>query len=441
MKKNDRFIGVCTGYNVDGLGVVKHDGLVFFVKNVLRGEEVEVVVTAMKKTYGFGHCVRHLTVSNHRQEVQCDIYKLCGGCHLQHMDKEEQCYFKRQKVVDCFASIAKMTPNVVEVLDMDSPYRYRNKVQVPIQLVNDEVKMGFYRNHSHDIIEFEDCLVQTKCSNKIVHRMKALLKEYQVASNFRHIVIKHSHNTDEVMVVWVVREYPFKFVEELKEKLMSEFSNIKSIVVNINQRNDNVVLSSDEVILTESGQIKESLNDFYFNISSRSFYQINPIQTKVLYEKAMEYATIKPEDIVVDFYCGTGTIGLFASQYAKKVIGVEIVPEAIADAKVNAENNGINNIQFICADAKDGSKEILKMGQKVDVVFVDPPRKGCDEETLSAIVEMAPKKIVYISCDPSTLARDCKLLKEWGYSVEEVQPVDMFPLTHHVETVCLLTRT
>lgn len=440
MKKNDQFSGKCIGYTVEGLGIVKHEGFVFFVKNMLRDEEGDIVVTAMKKSYGFGKCLQLTKMSEHRVEPKCSIVKHCGGCQIQHMDRSEQQYFKHQKVVDCFKSIAKMEPKINDVIDMEVPYRYRNKVQVPVQCHGTELKMGFYRNNTNDIVEFEDCLVQTEESNQIVQAMKKTIKEYNCGQFFKHVLIKHAHKTNEIMVVFIVSKYPFDNCDALKTKLLTEFPQIKSILVNINNRNDNVILTNEEIALTEQTIIQERLHELTFNISSKSFYQINPDQTQVLYDKAIEYAKLTHEDTVVDLYCGTGTIGLFAAQYAKKVIGIEIVEAAVIDAKVNATNNNISNIEFICADAKEGAKELLRRNEKIDVVIVDPPRKGCDESTLESIVTMNPKRIVYVSCDPSTLARDCALLAKSKYQIEEVQPVDMFPLTHHVESVVLLNK-
>lgn len=440
MNKNDQFFGKCIGYTVEGLGIVKYEGIVFFVKNMLRDEEGEIIVTSMKKNYGFGKCLELAKTSEHRVKPACSIVKHCGGCQLQHMDRNEQKYFKHQKVVDCFKSIGKMNPTIKDVIDMEAPYRYRNKVQVPVQYHGSDVKMGFYRNNTNEIVEFDDCLVQTEVSNQIVQAMKKYIKEYNCGKVFKHVLIKHAHKTNEIMVVFVVSTYPFEHCDVLKDRLLKEFPPIKSILVNINKRNDNVILTNEEVALTKDTMIQERLHDLTFNISSKSFYQINPEQTQVLYDKAIEYAQLTNMDTVVDLYCGTGTIGLFASQYAKKVIGIEIVEAAVVDAKVNAKNNNMSNIEFICADAKEGAKELLSRNENIDVVIVDPPRKGCDESTLTSIVTMNPKRIVYVSCDPSTLARDCALLAKSNYQVIEVQPVDMFPLTHHVENVVLLNK-
>lgn len=439
MNKNDHFVGTCTGYNVEGLGVVRHEGLVFFVKNMLVGEEGEIVITSLKKNYGFGKCLNLLNISKHRVEPKCTINNHCGGCQLQHMDRYEQKSFKVQKVKDCFKSIGKISCEVNDILDMDNPYRYRNKVQVPIQKVNGETKIGFYRNHTHEIIEFDDCLVQTEYSNEIIEYCKCLFDELNCSGVFRHVLIKHAHCTNQVMVVVVVKEYPFKDADYFINKLLEKFEFIESVIVNINNNNDNVILSNKEIVVAKKPMIQEKLHDLIFNISSQSFYQINPEQTRVLYDKAIEYAKLNGSETVVDLYCGTGTIGLFAALKAKKVIGIEIVSMAIEDAKENAKINNISNIEFICADAKEGAKQLLQRNEKIDVVIVDPPRKGCDLNTLASINEMNPERIVYVSCDPSTLARDVQILMGFGYELNKVQPVDMFPMTHHVETCVLLS--
>ncbi len=440
MKKNDKFIGKCLGYSVDGLGIVKEEGFVFFVKDMIADEEGEIVVTSLKKNYGYGKCLKHTKISEHRQEAVCTIYKSCGGCQLQHFDQEEQRNFKRQKVKDCFRSIAKIEVDVLEVLDMENPFRYRNKVQVPIQSKDREIKMGFYRNHTQEIIEFEDCRVQTELSNQILKYCKKKIQEYQCGADLRHILVKHAHEANQVMIVLVVRRYPFVNSEQFVQVLLEKFPQIESVIANINTREGNVILSNKEITLSKKDYIIEELDGLTFKISSKSFYQINPRQTAILYRKVMEFADLTGEEIVVDLYCGTGTIGLFASSKARKVIGIEIVEAAIKDAKENAIMNGTNNVEFICADAKEGARELVQRQEKVDVVIVDPPRKGCDESTLASIIQINPNRIIYVSCNPATLARDVKKLSQEGYQVNKVQPVDMFPMTNHVETVCLLSK-
>ena len=441
MKKNDKFIGKCSAYNSQGMGIVKYNDIVFFVPGIIKGETAEILIVKMLKNYGYGKLIKLIETSNHRKEPKCSVYKYCGGCHLQHMDKDEQAFFKTQLVKDCFRNIANMDITINDVLDMNYPYRYRNKVQVPFAKDKDgNLKAGFYRLHSNDIIEFSDCLVQTELSNSIIQFVKTKLISLGMGENFRHVLIKHAHNTNQVMIVLIVRKYPINKLDILKEELISNFKEIKSIIVNINPSNTNVILGDEEIVLYGDSKIQEELNEMYFNISSKSFYQINPKQTKILYNLAIEYANITKDDIVVDLYCGTGTIGLLAAKYAKKVFGIEIVQEAIEDAKVNAKNNKIENIEFINADAKVGAQLLLDRKQHVDVVIVDPPRKGCDKQTLEAINIFNPKRLVYVSCDPATLARDVKILSDYGYQPQIIQPVDMFPLTNHVETVVLLSK-
>lgn len=439
MRKNDEFIASCIDYDKDGNGVVKHDGFVFFVKNLIKEEQARIKIISLKKNYGYGKVVEILKESKERKNPPCSVYKTCGGCSLQHMSSLEQANFKKNIVINSFKSIAKMDVKVNDVLTMNNPYRYRNKVQVPVQF-DEELKIGFYRSFSNTIVEFDDCIVQSEISNNIIDFIKKELKNYEFKNIIRHIIIKHSHNTNEIMIVIVSKEVITLEINEFIENLSKSFKEIKSIILNVNKRNDNVILGEDEYLLKGSKYIKEDLCGFTFNISSKSFFQINPYQTEILYEKAMEYANIKPNEVVLDLYCGIGTIGMVASRYAKKVIGIEVVEEAIKDAKENAKNNNVNNIEFYCMDAGIGANKLIEEDLKPDVIIVDPPRKGLNKNAIEAILTLSPSRLVYVSCDPSTLARDCKIFNENGYSIKKVQPVDMFPQTTHVETIALLQR-
>lgn len=437
MKKNDKFIATCTSYNKEGLGIVKYDNIVFFVPGIIKNETAEILCVKMLKNYGYGKILKIIETSENRVEPICEVYKKCGGCHLMHMNSIEQKNFKTNVVKDCFHSIANMDVKVNDTLIMEDPYRYRNKVQVPFKANNGIMEAGFYRLHSNDIISFNDCLVQTKDSNNII----SFIKENYYIPELRHVLIKHAHNTNQIMIVLIVKAYPFTMQKQLVNDLLHKFDNIESIIANINDKETNVILGNKEIILAKNDHIQEELNGMYFNISSKSFYQINPKQTKVLYDLAIKFANINENDLVIDLYCGTGTIGLLASQYAKKVIGIEIVEQAIEDAKINAKNNHVDNIEFICADAAKGAKMLLDRKIKSDVVIVDPPRKGCDKQTLEAISIFDPSRLVYVSCDPATLARDVKILcEQYHYQIQKIQPVDMFPNTSHVETVVLLQR-
>ncbi len=440
MKKNENWQGVCEGYTYDGMGVVRFGDIVFFVPGLIEGEEAELSVTAMKKNYGYARIVKLLKESKHRVKPSCSVYKPCGGCQLMHMDLEEQMRFKGDKVKNIFLQNAHMEIEPKTILEAGYTERYRNKVQVPLQVNNGVVEMGFYQNRTNKIIPFEDCKVQTELSNEIVRRIHQWVEELGCGKSIRHVLIKHAHRTNQVMVCLVVRHYPFRGNEKLVRSLTETFPQIKTITCIENRREDNVILDGNETVLYGEGFITEQLLDCTFGISARSFYQINPYATEILYSKALEYAQLTGNETVIDLYCGTGTIGILASKHAKKVYGIEIVADAIKDAKVNAERNNVHNIDFFNADAKIGAKRLIQNKIQADVVIVDPPRKGCSRETLDAIETIAPKRLVYVSCDPATLARDVAILTEKGFTLEEVQPVDLFPNTLHVETVVLMSK-
>ena len=441
MKKNDLWQGAAEGYTYDGAGVVHMEDLVFFVPGLIEGEEAELGVTAMKKNYGYARIAKLKKPSPHRVVPQCSVYKQCGGCQLMHMDYTEQKRFKEDKVKGVFRQNAGMDITPLPIITSEHESAYRNKVQVPVQCDKSGVHMGFYRGRTNDIVEFDRCLVQTDRSNEIVQFVKKKLDDLRCGSKFRHVLIKHAHRSGEIMVCCVVREYPFKNADRFVQELTEHFSDIRSVTCIINRREDNVILDGKEIMLFGKPYIEEALLGCRFRISARSFYQINPYTTELLYAKAMEYAGLTGKETVIDLYCGTGTIGILCAKQAKKVYGIEIVDDAVKDARVNAQINGVTNIDFFTADAKLGARRLAENKIRADVVIVDPPRKGCSKETLDAILSIAPKRLVYVSCDPSTLARDCAYLDERGYHPEMIQPVDMFPHTNHVETVCLLSHS
>lgn len=440
MKKNDLWEGISEGYTYDGAGVVHQGDIVFFVPGLLEGEEAELGVTAMKKNYGYARIAKLKKASKHRVTPPCSVYKQCGGCQLMHMDYEEQKRFKENKVKGVFLQNAKMDITPLPILSGGHEKAYRNKVQVPVQCTKGSVKMGFYRNRTNEIAEFDYCTVQTEESNEIVRFMRRNLDTLKCGTVFRHVLIKHAHRTGEIMVCFVVRKFPFHNMDRLVEQLTKAFPSIRSVVCIENRREDNVILDGKETVLFGTPYIEEELLGCRFRISARSFYQINPYSTEVLYSKVLEYAELTGTETVIDLYCGTGTIGILAAKQAKKVYGIEIVADAVKDAKVNAGLNNVKNIEFFTADAKLGARRLIENKIRADVVIVDPPRKGCSKETLDAILTISPKKLVYVSCDPSTLARDCAYLKEHGYTPGLIQPVDMFPNTNHIETIVLLQK-
>lgn len=438
MKKNDTFIAECTGYTEDGAGVVRTDGFVVFVKGLMIGEEAEIGMTAVKKNYGYGRIVRLIRPSKDRTEPRCSVSRPCGGCQLQHMNDNAQRFFKEEKVRNCFRTNAGMEPEILPIIRTEPYYHYRNKVQVPVQFNQGKVEMGFYQNHTNRIINYDACDVQSELSNRITVFLKEQFARFGCAANIRHVLIKHAHVSGQVMVVLIVRRHPFAREEELVKKTVEAFPEVRSMTAIENRREDNVILDGKEYVLYGEPYIEEELLDCRFRISARSFFQINPYATKLLYAKALEYAGLSGRETVIDLYCGTGTIGILAAKHAKKVYGIEIVADAVKDAKVNARINNVDNIEFLNMDASHGAQAVLRSKIRADAVIVDPPRKGCSRDTLDAIIKIAPKRLVYVSCDPSTLARDVKILSENGFAAEKIQPVDMFPQTVHVETVVLM---
>lgn len=440
MKKNELYTAVCENYTHEGMGVVKIDGFPLFVKGMMKGEKAQIRVTLAKKNYGFARIEKMIEPSSERVTPPCPYAKTCGGCQLQHMSLKEQREFKEQKVNDVLHRIGKLDLDVSAMHSMECPDNYRNKGQIPVGEKNGRVITGFYRINSNDIVDMNNCMIQSEKINEVMRGMKELLRKYPVAQYFRHMLIKHAFYTDEVMLVWIVRKNKFQYQKQMLDAMLEKFPYIKTVVVNLNQRNDNVILGDKETILYGDGYITDVLDGLKFRISSKSFYQVNPVQAEVLYQRAVELAQLKGNETVIDLYCGVGTISMFLAREAKNVIGIEVVPQAIADAKVNAKMNGLNNIKFLCSDAGTFAAELVKKEQKIDVVVVDPPRKGCDQLTLESIVKMNPERIVYVSCDPATLARDLKILDELNYRAEIVECVNQFEYTHHVESVCLIVK-
>mgnify|MGYP001641032601 FL=1 len=440
MEKNERYIVTATGYSEDGAGVTRINGIVIFVPGLLNGEETEIGITKMKKNYGYGRIIEILKPSIHRVNPICSVYKQCGGCQLQHMDSNEQNTFKENKVKDCFHKIAGMDVEIQPIIKVEPHWNYRNKVQIPVQCNDNKVEMGFYAPHSNRIVQYDVCHVQTDLSNELTDYFRKQFDMLVCAKEMRHVLIKHAHNTGEVMVALVVRNYPFHNSDVLIKDVLASYPQIKSLVAIVNQREDNVILDGKEILLAGRNYIEEKLLGCTFRISARSFYQINPYATRELYSKAIELAGLTGNETLIDLYCGTGTMGIIAAKQAKQVYGIEIVADAIRDANTNAENNNVTNIKFINADASEGAKQIIDAKIKADAMIIDPPRKGCSKDTIDAIVTIAPKRLVYVSCDPATLARDVKILSNNGYKLEQVQPVDLFPQTVHVETVILLTK-
>jgi 23S rRNA (uracil1939-C5)-methyltransferase len=450
VKKNEIYKIEIDGMTHEGQGVGRIDNLTIFIDGPLKGEEVEIKIIKVNKNYAVGKLLKVIKASPDRVEPECKVYNRCGGCSLQHMSQEAALRFKTELVTENLKRIGKLQDvTVYDTIGMHPPYNYRNKAQYPVGRYKDELKVGFYAKKSHDIIDSPVCLIQHSVSDKA----KLIIKDFIEKNNIstydeatgkglvRHVMTRTGFNTGEVMVVLVLNGKSLPQQDKLVKLLTDEIPEIKSIVLNVNTMNTNVILGNKNIVVFGEETISDYIGKFKFKISPLSFFQVNPVQTEVLYRKALEYAGLTGQETVFDLYCGIGTISLFLSEKARKVYGVEVVEEAIRDAKDNAKLNGVENVEFIVGEAEKIIPDMYKRGVKADVVVVDPPRKGCDEVLLETLVSMEPERIVYVSCNPATLARDLNFLSERGFKVLEVQPVDMFPWTAHVEVIVGIQRS
>lgn len=448
VQKNKEYIVTILDYGYEGEGIAKIDNFTVFVKGAMKGEKVKILIVKVNTSHAFGKILEIITPSNKRQDSDCNTYKRCGGCNLRHIKYEETLNLKRNIVQNLIDKTLEEKITAKETIGMEKPFFYRNKAQYPVGYnKNGEIITGVYAARTHEIIELKSCAIQMPISQEIAKFVINFMKENGVTAYneetgkgaIRHIVVKVGLHTNEVMCVLVTNERKILKEEKLVEELRKSFPEIKTIVKNINQKNTNVIMGSENEVLYGNGYIQDKLGDFVFNISPLSFYQINPIQTEKLYNLAIEKANLNKEDIVLDLYCGIGTIGSFASPYVKKVYGIEIVDQAIKDAKENAKLNKIENIEFYCGDVEEVLENVLSKENIVpNVIFVDPPRKGLDKHTIQNILNLKPERFVYISCNPATLMRDLKEFEK-DYTIREIQPLDMFPFTSHVETVSVLT--
>lgn len=438
-----------TGLTHEGQGVGKIEGFVVFVDSALPGETVTVKIVRETKSYAVGKLVTVDKPSKDRAIPFCPVFDSCGGCAVQHMSYQAQLDFKKDTVLQNIRRIGGLEDvKVLDTIGMPTPFKYRNKVQYPVSLEDNQVKIGFYESRSHNIIDSTECDIQPEESNVIRGLVRDFCKENNIGiydektgkGLLRHVMVRKGFTTGEIMVVMVINGQKLPSSDKLIRLLTEKYENIKSIVLNVNTRNTNIILGDRNICLFGQNYISDYIGKYRFNISPLSFFQVNPIQTEVLYGKALEYAQLTGNETVFDLYCGIGTISLFLSEKARKVIGVEVVPEAIEDAKENALLNNITNTQFIVGEAEVEIPKLYAEGHRADVVVVDPPRKGCDEVLLNTLVEMQPQRIVYVSCNPSTLARDMKYLHQHGFVAHEVQPVDMFPWSGHVECVVGMQR-
>ncbi|MBF0714158.1 23S rRNA (uracil(1939)-C(5))-methyltransferase RlmD [Gemella sp. GH3] len=445
MQKNDYFIGIVTDYTHDGLGVVKINNFPLFVEDVVVGEEVEIKVTKLKKNLGYAKLIKIIKKSPNRVEIT----EKTSGANLLHLSYEEQLKFKTNKVKNIFDKIlGKDQVNVLQTLGMENPYNYRNKSVVPVQKENEEIKMGYYKPRTHDVINSYNCSIQYEEHNILINKIRDIIKNIQLSvydeknhkGALRHIMFRTNRDKTEIMIGIIAKE-KFAKLKEFVNEMVSLDNRIKSIILNINDKKTNVIYGDYTEILYGEEFISDYLGNLKFNISLKSFYQVNPIQTELLYRKAIELADVKQTDNVIDAYCGIGTISLFVAGNAKKVYGIEVVEPAINNAVENARNNDIDNVKFLLGKSEEVIEDLIQNKEKIDVVIVDPPRKGCEESFLRNLSDMNIPKVVYVSCNPATLARDINIMKNLGYNVGDIQPVDMFPQTVHVECVVLLQRS
>ena len=449
-RKNDMVTIRIEDCGIDGEGIGKADGFTVFVKDAVIGDTVRAKIMKAKKNYGYGRLMEVLEPSPYRTEPKCPYARQCGGCQIQALSYEQQLAFKEAKVRGHLERIGGFREIPMEpIIGMENPYHYRNKAQFPVGRGKDgRIITGFYAGRTHSIIENRDCALGVAVNREVLDRVIAYMEKYHVEPYdemtgkglVRHILIRYGFFTGEVMVCVVVNGNKLPHSEVLVDTLR-EIAGMTSITLNENRSRSNVILGEKLYLLWGQTYITDKIGDISYQISPLSFYQVNPGQTQKLYAKALEYADLHGEETVWDLYCGIGTISLFLAQQAKFVRGVEIVPAAIEDAKRNAQLNGIHNVEFFTGKAEEVlPQEYEKNGIYADVIVVDPPRKGCDEVLLKTILKMQPKRVVYVSCDSATLARDLKYLCENGYRLERVCPVDQFAHTVHTENVAKLER-
>ena len=450
LSKNKEYVVDIVDIGQGGVGVGKYEGFTVFVEGGLLQDKVKVKINKSKKNYAVGDIVEIIEKSPFRVDRTCsDELKNCGGCQIQELNYNKQLELKTNEVKQVVARIGKLeNVEIHETMGMENPYRYRNKAQFPIQSINGEPAIGFYKKKSHDVIPTDMCVIQHDINDKIIKIIKTYIQAYNISiynetthtGVLRHLVTKVGFTTNEVMVVLVANGTNLPHLSELASILKENIPGFKTLVLNINKAKTNVILGKENKVIYGNGKINDYIGDLIFEISPLSFFQVNPVQTEVLYNKALEYAELKENDTVFDIYCGIGTISLFLAQKATKVYGIEIVEDAIKDAKINAKLNNLNNVEFYVGKAEEVVPKMYNEGKTANVVMVDPPRKGCDEKVLDTIVSMAPDRVVYVSCNPSTLARDLAYLDERGYKCIEIQPVDMFPHTMHVECVAKIVK-
>ena len=447
VEKNKEYIVEIIDNGFQGEGITKIDNFTIFIPNAIKGEKIKALIVKVLSSHAFGKIIEIIEPSKERVEPDCATYKRCGGCSLRHIKYKETLKMKQNSVESLVNKTLKTPVKVLETIGMERPVYYRNKAQFPLGLDKDNIpQIGVFANRTHEIVPIEKCLIQNEEAQKVAKTILNFIKKNNLTiynektgkGLFRHIVVKVGLKTKEIMCILVINGKGFNQEQELVKELTEKYPNVKTIVKNINMKNTNVILGLENINIYGDGYIKDVLGDYTFKISPLSFYQVNPVQAEKLYNIGVEKAQISKEDIVFDLYCGIGTISLFMSKYAKKVYGVEIVEQAIEDAKENAKINNIENVEFIAGDTEIILDDLINKNKIIpDVIMVDPPRKGLDNTSIENILKIKPRRVAYISCNPATLVRDLAKFEE-TYNISDIQPVDMFPYTSHVECVCVL---
>ena len=448
LKKNEIYRAAVSGFTSEGLGVCRAEGCAVFVPNAAPDEVYDLRITHVGKNAAYGKIVNIITKSPDRVNRACPHAKQCGGCDFWHLTYAAECKIKAQRVLDTLNRLGGQHLEKMPITAAKNCEGYRNKAQFPVAPLGGGLTAGFFKKGTHEVIPMERCLIQPPCADRAKAAVLRWAREYRVSPYdeathtglLRHIFVRHAAATGEILVCLVVNGAKLPREKELVALLREELPEVRSIALNCNTRKGNSVLGETTRILWGAEAIEDVLCGLRFRISPRSFYQVNREQAEILYGKALDAAKLTGEETVLDLYCGTGTITLCAAKRAKQVIGVEVVDAAIVDAKQNARRNGIENARFFCADAGQAAQKLSEEGIRPDVIIVDPPRKGVSADVIDAIDKMSPPRVVYVSCDPATLARDVKLLCERGYRLESAEAIDLFPRCSHVETVVLLSR-